>query len=55
VRRGIIVDGEFFAFLSRSGFVQQAQAVGKITRLCSQFSAVASVEAVEKPYFHAII
>jgi hypothetical protein len=23
VRRGIIVDGEFFAFLSRSGFVQQ--------------------------------
>jgi hypothetical protein len=23
VCRGIIVDGEFFAFLSRSGFVQQ--------------------------------
>jgi hypothetical protein len=30
VRRGIIVDGEIFAFLLRSGFVQQgAQAVEK--------------------------
>ena len=43
MRRGIIVDGEFFAFLSRSGFVQQKH-VALTTAWFGRFSARTSLQ-----------